>query len=98
MMRENRQLNLAPQLIRITPTKKSSTRSPAWRRAIWLFALMACRRTLRVEDRLVAAQSGGLARRLRYIVGRLQRAADSIETVVGEVLQRNPDALSRSHR
>jgi methyl-accepting chemotaxis protein len=29
----------------------------------------------------------GLARRLRYIVGRLQRAADSIETVVGEVLR-----------
>ena len=29
----------------------------------------------------------GLVRRLRYIVGRLQRAADSIETVVGEVLR-----------
>src|SRR5215210_5980020 len=29
----------------------------------------------------------GLARRLRYIVGRLQRAADSIEAVVGEVLR-----------
>src|SRR5262245_56072111 len=28
-----------------------------------------------------------LIRRLRYIVGRLQRAADSIETVVGEVLR-----------
>jgi len=28
-----------------------------------------------------------LARRLRYIVGRLQRAADSIEAVVGEVLR-----------
>src|SRR5579862_3663936 len=28
-----------------------------------------------------------MARRLRYIVGRLQRAADSIDTVVGEVLR-----------
>lgn len=35
----------------------------------------------------------GLARRLRYIVGRLQRAADSIDTVVGEVL-RGTQALS----
>ncbi|MBI3650555.1 MAG: hypothetical protein HY231_05850 [Acidobacteria bacterium] len=37
----------------------------------------------------------GLARKLRYIVGRLQRAADSIETVVGEVL-RGTQTLSAS--
>src|SRR5262249_47852779 len=39
-----------------------------------------------VEDRQLLRNLDGLARRLRYIVGRLQRAADSIETVVGEVL------------
>ena len=38
------------------------------------------------EDRQLLRNLDGLARRLRYIVGRLQRAADSIETVVGEVL------------
>src|SRR5436853_4451351 len=38
------------------------------------------------EDRQLLHNLDGLARRLRYIVGRLQRAADSIETVVGEVL------------
>ena len=39
------------------------------------------------EDRQLLHNLDGLARRLRYIVGRLQRAADSIETVVGEVLR-----------
>lgn len=39
------------------------------------------------RDRRVLLNLDGLARRLRYIVGRLQRAADSIETVVGEVLR-----------
>lgn len=38
------------------------------------------------EDRQLLLNLDGLARRLRYIVGRLQRAADSIEAVVGEVL------------
>ncbi|HXG68710.1 MAG TPA: ABC transporter substrate-binding protein, partial [Blastocatellia bacterium] len=38
------------------------------------------------EDRQLLLNLDGLARRLRYIVGRLQRAADSIDTVVGEVL------------
>ncbi len=38
------------------------------------------------RDRQLLLNLDGLARRLRYIVGRLQRAADSIETVVGEVL------------
>jgi ABC-type transport system substrate-binding protein len=38
-------------------------------------------------DRHLLLNLDGLARRLRYIVGRLQRAADSIETVVGEVLR-----------
>lgn len=37
----------------------------------------------------------GLARKLRYIVSRLQRASDSIETVVGEVL-RGTQTLSAS--
>ncbi|HEY9233065.1 MAG TPA: methyl-accepting chemotaxis protein, partial [Blastocatellia bacterium] len=39
------------------------------------------------EDRQLLHNLDGLARRLRYIVGRLQRAAESIETVVGEVLR-----------
>ena len=39
------------------------------------------------SDRHLLLNLDGLARRLRYIVGRLQRAADSIETVVGEVLR-----------
>jgi ABC-type transport system substrate-binding protein/methyl-accepting chemotaxis protein len=39
------------------------------------------------DDRQLLLNLDGLARRLRYIVGRLQRAADSIETVVGEVLR-----------
>jgi ABC-type transport system substrate-binding protein/methyl-accepting chemotaxis protein len=39
------------------------------------------------RDRHLLLNLDGLARRLRYIVGRLQRAADSIETVVGEVLR-----------
>jgi ABC-type transport system substrate-binding protein/methyl-accepting chemotaxis protein len=39
------------------------------------------------QDRQLLMNLDGLARRLRYIVGRLQRAADSIETVVGEVLR-----------
>jgi ABC-type transport system substrate-binding protein/methyl-accepting chemotaxis protein len=39
------------------------------------------------RDRRLLLNLDGLARRLRYIVGRLQRAADSIETVVGEVLR-----------
>jgi len=39
------------------------------------------------KDRDLLLNLDGLARRLRYIVGRLQRAADSIETVVGEVLR-----------
>jgi len=39
------------------------------------------------RDRELLVNLDGLARRLRYIVGRLQRAADSIETVVGEVLR-----------
>src|SRR5437588_9435942 len=38
------------------------------------------------RDRQLLLNLDGLARRLRYIVGRLQRAADSIETVVGAVL------------
>src|ERR1051325_9292834 len=40
-----------------------------------------------LEDRQLLRNLDGLAPRLRYIVGRLQRAADSIETVVGEVLR-----------
>ncbi len=39
------------------------------------------------EDRQLLLNLDGLSRRLRYIVGRLQRAADSIEAVVGEVLR-----------
>lgn len=39
------------------------------------------------RDRQLLINLDGLARRLRYIVGRLQRAADSIEAVVGEVLR-----------
>ena len=39
------------------------------------------------DGRQLLVNLDGLARRLRYIVGRLQRAADSIETVVGEVLR-----------
>ncbi|MEK6407412.1 MAG: ABC transporter substrate-binding protein [Acidobacteriota bacterium] len=39
------------------------------------------------RDRQLLLNLDGLARRLRYIVGRLQRAADSIEAVVGEVLR-----------
>lgn len=39
------------------------------------------------KDQHLLLNLDGLARRLRYIVGRLQRAADSIETVVGEVLR-----------
>src|SRR5262245_34565318 len=39
------------------------------------------------RDKQLLINIDGLARRLRYIVGRLQRAADSIETVVGEVLR-----------
>jgi ABC-type transport system substrate-binding protein/methyl-accepting chemotaxis protein len=39
------------------------------------------------RDRQLLLNLDWLARRLRYIVGRLQRAADSIETVVGEVLR-----------
>jgi ABC-type transport system substrate-binding protein/methyl-accepting chemotaxis protein len=39
------------------------------------------------RDRHLLLNLDGLARRLRYIVGRLQRAADSIEAVVGEVLR-----------
>ncbi len=47
------------------------------------------------EDKDLLLNLDGLARRLRYIVGRLQRAADSIETVVGEVL-RGTQTLSAS--
>lgn len=39
------------------------------------------------EDKQLLLNLDSLARRLRYIVGRLQRAADSIEAVVGEVLR-----------
>ncbi|HWC78207.1 MAG TPA: methyl-accepting chemotaxis protein, partial [Blastocatellia bacterium] len=39
------------------------------------------------EEQEILFNLDGLVRRLRYIVGRLQRAADSIETVVGEVLR-----------
>src|SRR5438128_6212154 len=39
------------------------------------------------RDKQLLLNLDWLARRLRYIVGRLQRAADSIETVVGEVLR-----------
>lgn len=39
------------------------------------------------RDKRLLLNLDGLARRLRYIVGRLQRAADSIEAVVGEVLR-----------
>src|SRR6266516_4893510 len=39
------------------------------------------------ESKELLLNLDNLARKLRYIVGRLQRAADSIETVVGEVLQ-----------
>jgi ABC-type transport system substrate-binding protein/methyl-accepting chemotaxis protein len=39
------------------------------------------------EDQQLIAAVDEMARRLRHIVGRLQRAADSIETVVGEVLR-----------
>lgn len=42
---------------------------------------------LAARDRQLLLNLDGLARRLRYIVGRLQRAADSIEAVVGEVLR-----------
>src|SRR5204863_5862507 len=42
---------------------------------------------LAARDKQLLINPDGLARRLRYIVGRLQRAADSIEAVVGEVLR-----------
>jgi ABC-type transport system substrate-binding protein/methyl-accepting chemotaxis protein len=42
---------------------------------------------LNEEDQQVLLNLDEMARRLRYIVGRLQRAADSIENVVGEVLR-----------
>src|SRR5260370_37626208 len=45
------------------------------------------------EGRRVLTNLDEMARRLRYIVGRLQRAADSIDAVVGEVL-RGTQALS----
>ncbi len=45
------------------------------------------------EERQLLFNLDGLVRRLRYIVGRLQRAADSIDTVIGEVL-RGTQALS----
>ncbi len=45
------------------------------------------------ERRQLILNVDEMARRLRYIVGRLQRAADSIETGVGEVL-RGTQALS----
>ncbi len=45
------------------------------------------------QDRQLLLNLDQLARRLRYIVGRLQRAADSIDTVVGEV-GRGTQALS----
>lgn len=45
------------------------------------------------EDRQLLLNVDGLVRRLRYIVSRLQRAADSIDTVIGEVL-RGTQALS----
>src|SRR5262249_25479883 len=46
-------------------------------------------------DRDLLVHLDGLARRLRYIVGRLQRAADSIEAVVGE--DRKSTRLNSSH-
>ncbi|HLG15828.1 MAG TPA: ABC transporter substrate-binding protein [Blastocatellia bacterium] len=45
------------------------------------------------DERQLLLNLDGLSRQLRYIVGRLQRAADSIDTVVGEVL-RGTQALS----
>ena len=45
------------------------------------------------DERQLLFNLDGLVRRLRYIVGRLQRAADSIDTVIGEVL-RGTQALS----
>jgi ABC-type transport system substrate-binding protein/methyl-accepting chemotaxis protein len=50
---------------------------------------------LKGEGKELLVNLDGLARKLRYIVGRLQRAADSIETVVGEVL-RGTQTLSAS--
>jgi ABC-type transport system substrate-binding protein/methyl-accepting chemotaxis protein len=47
------------------------------------------------ESKELLLNLDNLARKLRYIVGRLQRAADSIETVVGEVL-RGTQTLSAS--
>jgi peptide/nickel transport system substrate-binding protein len=41
---------------------------------------------LNEEEQTLLLNLDALTRQLRYIVGRLQRAADSIETVVGEVL------------
>src|SRR5579862_4536965 len=42
---------------------------------------------LGADDQQLISAVDGMARRLRHIVGRLQRAADSIETVVGEVMR-----------
>lgn len=39
------------------------------------------------DDRQILLNVDEMSRRLRYIVGRLQRAADSIDAVVGEVLR-----------
>src|ERR1044072_8508647 len=47
------------------------------------------------EGKELLVNLDGLARKLRYIVSRLQRASDSIETVVGEVL-RGTQTLSAS--
>ncbi len=59
------------------------------------FRLNGDHESLEGEDRELLVNIDGLARRLRYIVGRLQRAADSIEAVVGEVL-RGTQAVSSS--
>jgi ABC-type transport system substrate-binding protein/methyl-accepting chemotaxis protein len=51
------------------------------------FRLSGSQITEASEDRQLLLNLDALARQLRYIVGRLQRAADSIDAVVGEVLR-----------
>lgn len=59
------------------------------------FPLNGAHKDVSGEGKELLLNLDGLARKLRYIVGRLQRAADSIETVVGEVL-RGTQTLSAS--
>src|SRR5262245_33384987 len=96
-MKDPRQTTIEARALAASPTPKDGDTQDSTQRVFEVLAQITQgdlsvlangkHKELTGRDKQLLLNLDWLARRLRYIVGRLQRAADSIETVVGEVLR-----------